>query len=85
MSRRHRNHLYRERNGLGYYDEFKPCQLPTEQHKAAIRAWNRVWQSLTKRQQEAWHALGREEKDTTYAMTAVEFAKFMRELVKKAA
>lgn len=85
MSRRHRNHLYRERNGLGYYDEVKPCQPATEEHKAAIRAWYRVWHSLTKRQQEAWHQLSREEKDATYAMTALEFAKFMRELVKKAA
>src|SRR5262245_32916118 len=57
-------------------------ETPSFEHAAAIKAWFRVWHSLTKRQQNAWHALGRLEKDATYQMDAAAFVAFMKALVK---
>ena len=48
-----------------------------EANRQRVAAWNKVWYSLTTAQQAAWHALSRAEKDTTYKMTAAEFAALM--------
>lgn len=58
---------------------------PSDEHVANIRAWYRVWRSLSNVQQEAWQKLSRAEKDATYQMSAEEFRTYMNELVKKAA
>lgn len=57
-----------------------PAPKPSREHIARVRAWYRVWHSLTRAQQDAWQALSRAEKDATYRMNAAEFAAFAKGL-----
>ena len=44
---------------------------------ATVKAWFKVWRSLSKSKKDAWQQLSRAEKDATYAMPADEFAAYM--------
>ncbi len=68
---------YRERNGLGYYDNVTQGRRPSAARVAAVGAWFAVWRALTPRQQAAWRALTKEQQEQTKDLDAADFAAVM--------
>lgn len=61
---------------IAYSSKSAPS-TPTPEYTENVKAWYRVWRSLTASQQAAWQRLKRAEKNATYAMSAQSFQAYM--------